>query len=60
LAVPQDYLDKNIPVAYHQIVKGGYRLYWTINYMFGDSFVSDEAPPIQIKSMESPEERFLE
>ena len=36
-AVPQAYLDKNIPIAYHQLVKGGYRLYYTMTYIFGDS-----------------------
>lgn len=45
-AVPQAYLDKNIPIAYSQINKGGYRLFYTIKYIFEDqatsSFISDE------------------
>ena len=53
-AVPQDYLDKNIPVAYSQILLGGYRLAYTINYIFEDqvatSFDSDE--PIEVKTFE--------
>ncbi len=46
-AVPQAYLDKFIPVAYTRINIGGYRLYYTIQYIFGDSksdaFTSDQA-----------------
>ena len=43
-AVPQDYLDKNVDVAYERLVLGGYRLYYTITYMFGSSnnLVNDE------------------
>ena len=40
-AVPQDYLDQNIPLAYEQLIKGGYRLYYLVNYIFGDSVNSD-------------------
>ena len=40
LAVPQDYLDKNIPVAENQIVIGGYRLAYVINFIFGDSSIT--------------------
>ena len=36
-AVPQEYLDKNKPIAYDRLMKGGYRLYWTIDYIFGGS-----------------------
>ena len=36
-AVPQAYLDKNTPVAYERLVLGGYRLYYTIDYIFKDS-----------------------
>ena len=36
-AVPQAYLDKNIPVAYERLIIGGYRLYYTINYIFDSS-----------------------
>lgn len=35
--VPQDYLDKNIPVANERLIIGGYRLYYIINYIFSDS-----------------------
>ncbi len=35
--VPQDYLDQNIPVAYQQIMKGGYRLYYTIDFIFSSA-----------------------
>ena len=41
-AVPQAYLDKNVPIAYERLVIGGYRLYYTINYIFGDSDEFDE------------------
>lgn len=34
-------MDKNIPIAYERIILGGYRLYYLIDYIFGDS---DEAP----------------
>ena len=37
LAVPQAYLDKNIPVARERLNIGGYRLYYTIDFIFGDS-----------------------
>lgn len=37
LAVPQAYLDKWLPVAYQRLTLGGYRLYYIINYIFGDS-----------------------
>lgn len=36
-AVPQDYLDKNIPLAYERLTLGGYRLFYTIEYIFGDA-----------------------
>ena len=36
-AVPQEYLDKWKPVAYEQLMKGGYRLAYVVNYMFGDN-----------------------
>lgn len=36
-AVPQEYLDEHIPIANEQITKGGYRLFYVINYIFGDS-----------------------
>lgn len=32
--VPQRYLDKNIPIAYKQIVVGGYRMFMIIDYIF--------------------------
>lgn len=44
-AVPQAYLDKNTPMAYERLVIGGYRLYYTIDYIFGDS---NEAPKFMI------------
>jgi len=37
VTVSQDYLDKNIPVAYERLIIGGYRLYYTIDYIFGSS-----------------------
>jgi len=40
-AVPQEYQDKWLPVAYERLNLGGHRLYYTINYIFGDS-VSEE------------------
>jgi len=41
-AVPQAYLDKNISVAYERLIVGGYRLYYTMTYIFGDSLAADE------------------
>jgi hypothetical protein len=38
--VPQPYLDGGIPIAEAQIVKGGYRLAFVLNYVFGST--SDE------------------
>ena len=35
--VPPEYLEKNIPIAYEQILIGGYRLYYVIDYIFNDS-----------------------
>ena len=35
-AVPQAYLDQFKPVVYEQLMKGGYRLAYLVNYMFGD------------------------
>ena len=35
--VAQDYLDQNIPVAYQQLMKGGYRLFYTIDFIFGSA-----------------------
>ena len=36
-AVPQAYLDKWTPVVFERINIGGHRLYYTLNYIFGDS-----------------------
>ena len=42
-AVPQDYIDKWLPVAYERINIGGYRLYYTIDFIFSsDSLSKDE------------------
>ena len=41
-AVPQEYLDKHIKTAYERLIIGGYRLYYTITYMFGDSLLEEE------------------
>ncbi len=46
-AVPQAYLDKNVPIAYERLVIGGYRLYYTINYIFGDSDEFDDNVMLQ-------------
>lgn len=35
-AVPQAYLDKYVPVANQRLTVGGYRLFYTIDYIFGD------------------------
>ena len=40
--VPQAYLDKNTPLAYERLTLGGYRLFYQIEYIFGDS--NDELP----------------
>lgn len=50
--VPQDYLDKNTPMAYERLVLGGYRLYYTIDFIFGD------APGIEKPT--EPENKFLQ
>ena len=42
-AVPQDYLDKWIPVAESRITIGGYRLAYVLNYIFGTSTDEDAA-----------------
>ena len=36
-AVPQAYLDKNIPIIQSRMVLGGYRLYGLIRYIFDPS-----------------------
>ena len=41
-AVPQAYIDKNLPIAESQIMKGGYRLAYVLDYVFSDSS-TDEA-----------------
>ena len=56
-AVPQDYLDKNLPVAYEQLTKGGYRLFYTIDYIFGDS---NEAPVFKTLETDLENEEPLE
>jgi len=40
--VPQEYLDKFVPVANERLNLGGHRLYYTINYIFSESAVSEE------------------
>ena len=40
--VPQAYLDSSIPIAEAQIVKGGYRLAFVLNYVFGSSSEENE------------------
>jgi hypothetical protein len=37
VAVPQAYLDKNIPLARERLNIGGYRLYYILNFIFGSS-----------------------
>lgn len=39
--VPQAYLDKNIKIAYERLIIGGYRLYYTMTYIFGDSLSAE-------------------
>ena len=42
-AVPDDYINKWKPVTYKQLVLGGYRLYYAVNFIFGDdSSVNEE------------------
>ena len=36
-AVPQDYIDTNLPIAESQIVLGGYRLAYCMSYIFGSA-----------------------
>jgi hypothetical protein len=36
-AVPQAYLDKNVPIIQSRVVLGGYRLYGLIKYIFDPS-----------------------
>lgn len=64
--MPQAYLDKNTPVAYERLTLGGYRLYYTIDYIFGSSNseeVVDETEeieeveePVEIEVVEEPVE----
>ena len=35
--VPQDYLDSSIPIAEAQLIKGGYRLAFVLDYVFSSS-----------------------
>ena len=42
-AVPQDYLDKNIPVANARITIGGYRLYYIIDFIFSQDTKTSKA-----------------
>ena len=35
--VPQSYLDVNIPIAYHQLVLGGYRMFLVFDYIFSNN-----------------------
>ena len=32
--VPEEYLTKNIPLAYERLMIGGYRLYYALDYIF--------------------------
>ena len=41
-AVPQAYLDKNIPIAEAQLVKGGYRLAFVLDHIFSTSNESED------------------
>ena len=45
-AVPQEYIDKNLPIAESQIMKGGYRLAYVLEHVFSESrtdeFVANE------------------
>ena len=50
LAVPQEYLDKNIPVANSRITIGGYRLYYIINFIF-----SQDTKPVEAVKEEPSE-----
>lgn len=42
-AVPQAYLDKNIPVANERLTIGGYRLYYIVNFMFSPAAAPEQA-----------------
>ena len=42
-AVPQSYIDKNLPVANERLTIGGYRLAYIINYIFSPSTEADQA-----------------
>lgn len=41
-AVPDDYINQWKPVAYKQLVLGGHRLYYAIDYIFSDSAANSE------------------
>ena len=40
--VPQDYIDNGKLIAESQIMLGGYRLAYGLNYIFGDSKSNEE------------------
>ena len=40
--VPQSYLDDSIPIAEQQLVKGGYRLGFVLNHIFGNANAAEE------------------
>ena len=40
--VPQDYIDKGIPIAEAQILKGGYRLAFVLDHIFSTSNESED------------------
>jgi len=59
-AVPQAYLDKNVPLAYERLILGGYRLYYTIDFIFGDAKGAEEEEPTVIESAEETTSDFLQ
>ena len=46
VTVSQEYLDKNTPIAYERLIIGGYRLFYTIDYIFGSSSSSSIISPV--------------
>lgn len=58
--VPQEYLDKNIPLAYERLVLGGYRLYYTIDFIFGSAKGTEEPTADNEFVNEEPEVEFLQ
>jgi len=48
--VPEAYLEKNVPIAYERLIIGGYRLSYTLQYIFGAAREEDARDAAQVFS----------